>query len=141
MKLILSMVFSLFLISSASASLEEIFGNAEVGDTCSSDYQCQGLCCKSNTEGSWACANHSAQNTCAKSVGESCISSEFCAKTYVPFCKLVKTGVNPDGSPSCAVRCPSTLVNGECVNNVCRPPTINQWPPIDSSNCSGAVDP
>lgn len=141
MKVLILIFFSFLLISTASAGLEEIFGNAEIGDQCGSDYQCQTLCCKGNNGGSLTCAEHNSQQSCSKPAGETCISNEFCKSEYVTVCKVVRTGVGADGSPMCVLRCPPNLVKGSCVNNTCRPPIAPPVPSFDPKDCSNAVDP
>ena len=45
MKNIFLIIVTIFHMNTAFANLEEIFSNAENGDQCQSDYQCQSLCC------------------------------------------------------------------------------------------------
>lgn len=135
MKKILVIIFSFLVMSSAFANLEEIFGNAETGDTCSSDYQCQSLCCNS-----YGTCGASAES-CRKPVGQRCISSAFCATDYIPVCKIVKTGTSADGTVLCAMRCPLVEVRGKCRNNICHGPEAPPVPPFNPSDCANAVDP
>jgi hypothetical protein len=58
MKKIFLIMTSLFLITTANASLEEIFGNADNGDSCVSDYQCESLCCNKSVGN---CVNETCQ--------------------------------------------------------------------------------
>lgn len=88
MKKIFLVVITCFFMTTAFAGLEEIFGNADVGDSCQSDYQCASLCCNNKKQ----CSEHGDNGQkCNKAPSESCITSEFCKPYYVMTCKLVKT--------------------------------------------------
>lgn len=137
MKKMIYAVLFLMLSFNASANLNEIFGNQDIGDKCSSDYQCESLCCDSKAG---QCAPHGTNGeSCAKAPGQSCISSEFCKAEFVSVCKIYKTGTSADGSVMCALRCPPTLVNGSCVNNLCEAPQMPPIPPFDPADCSNAI--
>lgn len=142
MKIIVSLIVSFFVAYSASANLEEIFGNAPVGDHCRSDYQCESLCCSTTSK---VCNPHNPKNEtpqyCNKPSGERCVASEFCEAYSVVVCKLVKAGTNADGSQACTLRCPTQLVRGSCVNNYCEAPSQPPIPRYDPRDCSEAVDP
>lgn len=142
MKNLFLIIVSCFFMSSAGAGLEEIFGNADAGDSCRSDYQCESLCCNKNI-GICGSHNPSAEEPrfCNKPAGESCITSEFCATYDVVVCNIYKTGTNADGSLACIMRCPVQMARGTCVNDACRAPRQLPVPPFDPSDCSKAVDP
>lgn len=125
-----------FFMTTAFASLEEIFGNADVGDSCQSDYQCASLCCNNKQ----ICSDHGSNGQkCNKRVGESCVTNEFCESFYVTTCKLVKIGIGADGKVMCALRCPAVETQSQCVNMICVAPKI---PPVPSyDDCTKAVDP
>ncbi len=138
----LIVIASLFIMATASANLEEIFGNGNTGDYCRSDYECGSLCCHKSSS---RCGEHDSTGggaiSCNKSAGDSCITSEFCKAEVVVICKIYKTGTNPDGSPACVMRCPAVEVRGACVNNICRGPIQPPIPPFDPNDCSQAIDP
>jgi hypothetical protein len=139
MRKIFLIIVSCFLMMSAHASLEEIFGNGETGDSCKSDYECQTLCCN-NSIGT--CSDHNPKGSpsilCSKDYGQSCVSNEFCKATYVTICELVRTTDN-----SCQIRCRPELINGTCEKFKCTQPRTPPRPPFDPGNpdCSNAVDP
>lgn len=140
MKNIFLIIVTIFYMNTAFASLEEIFGNADNGDQCQSDYQCQSLCCD---QSKGICNPHdpTAKNPifCSKKVGEQCLTSQFCKAEYVATCKLVKTGYGPTGEIQCALRCPAVETRGSCVNGYCQEPKAPPMPSLD--DCSSAVDP
>ena len=142
MKVILTIVLSFFIMSGASASLEEIFGNAENGDSCVSDYECGSLCCSSSSN---LCAPHDPSGNkpvlCNKESGQRCISTEFCKSYDVTTCKLVKNGQHADGSISCSIRCLPVKTASQCVDGYCRAPLTPPMPSWDGKDCSNAVDP
>lgn len=123
-----------------SISKNDERGNRTVGDACQSDYQCQSLCCDNN---SGTCKPHDIKNGlyCSKSPGESCIERNFCAKEYMPLCKLYKNGIDVTGKPKCVIRCPNTEIFGECLNNICQSPQQQKMPEFDLNTCEGAIDP
>ena len=118
-------------------------GNREIGTSCTSDYQCASLCCNSSTG---ACAPHTPNGStpvlCSKSAGQSCVSTEFCAKEYVPVCKLYKNGYNADGTVKCTVRCPTVATYGTCINGGCiAPKGQTDTSGFNLTTCEGAIDP
>lgn len=118
-------------------------GNREIGTSCTSDYQCASLCCNSSTG---ACAPHNPNGTdpvlCSKSAGQSCVATEFCAKEYVPVCKLYKNGYNADGTVKCTVRCPTVATYGTCINGSCiAPKGSTDTSSFNLTTCEGAIDP
>ena len=147
MKLIknfLLLVITCFFMTTAYASLEEIFGNAENGDQCQSDYQCQSLCCDQSID---VCNPHDPSAVkpvfCSKKPGEMCITNDFCKAEFLQTCKLVKISLNSSGKVTCALRCPAVETRGSCTNGYCQAPKIPPVPDFDPANpdCSNAVDP
>lgn len=116
--------------------------NLAVGVNCSSDYQCQSLCCSKST-GSCAVHNPSLSAYCNKSPGQECVAQEFCREEMVQTCYKVKTGVNSNGETTCALRCYYVPTYGSCVNGVCVAPDTPAVPAFDPANpqCSDAIDP
>jgi len=116
--------------------------NLAVGVNCSSDYQCQSLCCSKST-GSCAVHNPSLSAYCSKSPGQQCVAQEFCREEMVQTCYKVKTGINSNGATTCALRCYYVPTYGSCVNGVCIAPTTPDVPTFDPTNpqCSDAIDP
>lgn len=119
-----------------------IVGNQEIGANCSSDFECSSLCCNSSTG---ACAPHNPNGTsqifCAKSSGQQCVSKEFCKQEAVVTCKIVKSGLKPDGTAACTLRCPAVMAYGDCKAGTCVPPVQPPVPAFDPNDCSKAVDP
>ncbi|MEA9355474.1 hypothetical protein SHI21_04655 [Bacteriovorax sp. PP10] len=140
MKKLFLILVTCFFMTTAFAGLEEIFGNADVGDSCQSDYQCASLCCNNKKQ----CSEHGSNGQkCNKVPGESCVTTEFCKPYYVETCKLVKTGTMPNGKVGCILRCPAVETPSSCVNSVCVAPSVPPVPPFDPADpdCSNAVDP
>jgi hypothetical protein len=60
-------------------------------------------------------------------------------------CFIVKSGMNPNGSPSCTLRCPQMPLGSYCetvqghVFGICKK-EFYQVPAFDPNNCSNAVD-
>ncbi len=119
-----------------------VVGNQEVGSNCTSDYECSSLCCNQSTG---SCAPHTPNGTapvlCSKSAGQSCVAQEFCAKEYVPTCKVVRTGYRSDGTMTCDLRCPAVETYGVCKQGMCYPPVNPPVPTYNPNDCSNAVDP
>jgi len=119
-----------------------VVGNQEVGANCTSDFECSSLCCNQSTG---ACAPHNpngiAPVLCSKSSGQSCVAQEFCAKEYVPNCKVVRTGYRSDGTMTCDLRCPAVETYGTCKSGMCYPPVTPTVPTFNPNDCSNAVDP
>ncbi len=117
-------------------------GNLSVGEDCSSDYQCQSLCCSKST-GSCAVHNPSLDAQCGKSPGQECVAQEFCREEMVQTCYKVKTGTNSNGEATCALRCYYVPTFGNCVEGVCVAPTTPDVPSFDPADpqCSDAIDP
>ncbi len=118
-------------------------GNVPVGGACSSDFQCSSLCCYPGT-GVCAVHNLDLEVLCSKSPGQTCISKDFCRKENIPTCFIVKTGLNPQGQTTCALRCYNVPTFGECQNGTCQPPptpTVPDFDPNSEGACNGAIDP
>ena len=125
------------------------FGNQITGESCSSDYQCASLCCN-KTDG--RCAPHDTladtPSLCSKPAGQSCVAKEWCAKSPVTTCAIVDTGRDQFGGITCAKRCITVEVYGECTSSngvdqgICVPPT--QPPTVifdeeDPNRCQDAI--
>ncbi len=117
-------------------------GNLSIGQDCSSDYQCQSLCCSSST-GTCATHNPGLETYCAKTPGQECVAQEFCREESIQTCYVVKTGTNSNGAVTCALRCYYVPTYGSCVEGVCVAPSTPTVPTFDASNpdCSSAIDP
>jgi hypothetical protein len=120
-------------------------GNSPIGATCSSDFQCSSLCCNLSTG---RCGVH--DNTlsppvlCSKPYGQFCLAKEWCQKSNVTNCFIVKTGTDPQGNVTCAKRCYNSQEFGDCKAGVCQPPPVGQNPtfnPSDPNACADAIDP
>lgn len=125
------------------------YGHQETGELCTSDYQCASLCCnKINGR----CAPHDtlAENPsyCSKPAQQSCVAKEWCAKHPVTTCGIVDTGPDPLGGDTCALRCVTVEVYGECVSSdgvsqgVCVPPVQPPHPTYnenDPNRCQDAI--
>ncbi len=118
-------------------------GNRIVGESCQSDLECSSLCCN-RTSGQ--CAPH---NTilatpvlCSKPIGDFCIAKEWCQKTTVVKCYVIKTGTDPQGNTTCRQQCYNTQEYGDCKAGICVPPfqeTIPTFDPNDPNACANAV--
>lgn len=118
-------------------------GNKIIGESCISDLECSSLCCN-RTSGQ--CAPHNNTLTpavlCSKPIGDFCIAKEWCQKTVVVKCLVVKTGTDNLGNPTCRQHCYNEEVFGDCKNGTCTPPLQGPIPvfdPNDPSACDGAV--
>jgi hypothetical protein len=117
-------------------------GNAQVGASCQTDFDCSSLCCNKTTG---RCAVHDNTQSppvlCNKPAGQMCIAKEWCAKEVVQECFIVKTGT---GTTDCGVRCYNRLRHGDCKSGLCVPP-IQPVPPVfnpnDPNRCAQAIDP
>lgn len=119
-----------------------VIGNEEIGNSCSSDFECSSLCCNRSTG---SCAPHNPNGStpifCSKTSGEQCVSKEFCRQEAVVTCKIVKSGFNADGTAACTLRCPAVMTYGDCKGGICVPPVQPAVPTFDPTDCSKAVDP
>jgi hypothetical protein len=122
------------------ASLMFSFHVLAAGESCSSDFQCESLCCHADTG---TCGEHNpSQNIfCSKNSGESCVVSSMCKSESVVQCKIVKSGQTADGRIACTLRCPTVLKSGNCIDYTCVPPAIPPVPDFDPRDCSKAEDP
>ena len=120
-----------------------IQGNKQVGESCLTDMDCTSLCCN-RTSG--LCSPH---NTilnpavlCSKPIGDFCIAKEWCQKTPVVKCLVVKTGTDALGNVTCRQQCYTTNEYGECKDGVCIAPyqeTIPVFDPDAEGACDNAV--
>lgn len=118
-------------------------GNRNVGESCTTDLECTSLCCN-RTSG--LCAPHnnllSPPVLCNKPSGDYCIAKEWCQKSPVVTCLVVKTGTDTLGKPTCRQQCYTTQEFGDCKNGTCVPPvqpTIPAFDPNAPGACNGAV--
>lgn len=125
------------------------YGDLETGDVCNSDYQCSSLCCN-KVDG--RCAPHDTVSEtpsyCSKPSGQSCVAKEWCQKHPVTTCGIVSTGTDPNGGATCALRCVTVEVFGECIAGdgmgmaQCTPPcqpTPPVFNPQDPNRCDSAI--
>lgn len=125
------------------------FGNQVTGESCNSDYQCSSLCCN-KVDGRCAPHDTSSDNPsfCSKPSGQSCVAKEWCAKSPVTTCAVVNTGRDQFGGITCAKRCITVEVFGECTSSngtdqgICIPPTQPPtiiFNPEDPNRCQDAI--
>ncbi len=117
------------------------FGNLITGETCNSDYECSSLCCD-RIRGT--CQPHDTIATspvyCAKPAGQTCVAKEWCDQHPVTTCGIVRTGTDPFGNVTCALRCITAQVFGECVASdgigaaICTPPDQPDSPTFDPND-------
>lgn len=133
--------------SIVSQCIEDLpnYGNLQTGELCNSDYQCSSLCCN---KVAGRCAPHDTISNdpvyCSKPSGQSCVAKEWCQKHPVTTCGIVRTGTDPFGNVTCALRCITAEVFGTCVATdgigqaICVPPTQPEAPvfnPDDPNRC------
>ena len=115
-------------------------GNHQIGETCLNDLECTSLCCNNS---SGLCAPHntilSPAVMCSKPIGDFCIAKEWCQKTPVVSCLIVRTGTNALGETTCRQQCYTTSEFGECKAGVCIAPFQDVIPVFDP-NAQGACD-
>jgi hypothetical protein len=118
-------------------------GNKIIGESCSTDLECSSLCCN-RTSGQ--CAPHntilSPPVLCSKPIGDYCIAKEWCQKTTVVKCYVVRTGTDTQGNTTCRPHCYNVQEHGDCKNGLCVPPPqepIPTFDPSDPSACDDAV--
>jgi len=123
----------------------QIQGNRANGDTCASDLECQSLCCNKT---SGQCAPHDTLATspvlCNKPAGDFCIAREWCSKSPITRCLVIRTGTNSLGEVTCRQQCYITQEFGDCTNGYCTPPLQDPIPtfdPTDPNRCNNAVNP
>ncbi len=125
------------------------YGNLETGESCTSDYQCSSLCCN-QIRG--RCAPHDTTSDspsyCAKEAGQSCVAKEWCAKHPVTTCAIVNTGLDKYGNVTCAKRCITAEVYGDCSASdgvgvgICTPPCTPPdvvFNPSDPNRCDEMI--
>ena len=120
-------------------------GNLEIGDQCTTDFQCTSLCCREDTG---TCQPHenntSTSLLCSKPAGGFCIAKTWCKRESIRDCRIIKTAPNPvNGAIGCQLICYNRLEHGNCVNNSCIAPQDLPIPEFDPQNpdCSEAQDP
>lgn len=122
-----------------------IQGNRTTGDACVSDFQCLSICCNRTTG---LCASHNTILTspvlCSKPIGDTCIAKEWCQRSPVTKCLIVKTGTDSQGNVTCRQQCYTTNEYADCKAGICVPPfqdTISPFDPNAANACDDAVDP
>ncbi len=117
-----------------------IQGNRNIGDSCSTDLDCSSLCCN-RTSGQ--CSPHNSlldpAVLCNKPVGDFCIAQEWCQKSPVTRCFVIRTGTDPLGNTTCRQHCYTTMEFGDCKNGVCIPPEQEVIPTFDPAVCDDAI--
>ncbi|MCY4644119.1 MAG: hypothetical protein OXB88_05820 [Bacteriovoracales bacterium] len=116
------------------------------GKACTSDMECQGLCCSPVTG---TCQAHDGkENLCSKPLGATCIADEFCAKVTQTVYKKIKTGLDPStGKMTCKWHPFNTFVYADCIKSgtqgICRVPPNVESGEVDPAkiDCSDAEDP
>jgi hypothetical protein len=119
-------------------------GNRIIGEACNTDLECTSLCCDST---SGLCSPHNSilnpAVLCGKAVGDFCIAKEWCKKSSVTRCLVIRTGTDPLGNVTCRQHCYATMEYGDCRNGICVPPDQDYVPPVfdpnDPSVCDGAI--
>ncbi len=118
-------------------------GNRTIGESCVSDLECTSLCC---SRSSAQCAPHntilSPAVLCSKPIGDFCIAKEWCQKTTVVKCYVIRTGTDTQGNTTCRQQCYNVQEFGDCKSGVCVPPpqaTIPTFDPSDPNACNNAV--
>lgn len=120
-------------------------GSKPNGSTCLSDLECDSLCCNQSTG---KCSPHNTNISppvlCGKYEGQFCIAKEWCRKTTVRKCIVVKNGTTSTGEQRCRLHCYNVEEHGDCVNGSCQAPYQEPIPPFnpnDPAECVNAVDP
>jgi len=118
-------------------------GNRTIGESCNTDLECSSLCCN-RTSG--LCAPHNSfldpAVLCSKPIGDFCIAQEWCQKSPVTRCLVIRTGTDPLGNVTCRQHCFTTMEFGDCKNGICTPPdqaVIPTFDPDDPDKCADAV--
>lgn len=118
-------------------------GNRIIGESCNTDLECTSLCCN-RTSGQ--CAPHNSLLSpavlCSKPVGDFCIAKEWCQKSAVTRCMVIRTGTDPLGNITCRQHCYVTMEFGDCKNGICTPPEQDNIPtfdPNDPAACDDAI--
>ncbi len=120
-----------------------IQGNKQIGESCLTDMDCSSLCCNRS---SGMCAPHNTflnpSVLCSKPIGDFCIAKEWCQKTPVIRCLIVKTGTDSLGNTTCRQQCYTTNEFGDCKSGVCVAPyqaPITTFDPNAPNACANAV--
>lgn len=129
-----------------TACLDDSTGHGDlgIGESCSSDYQCQSLCCNSSLG---KCAVHSPTQDppvyCSKAPGQACVAKEWCQKQNVTKCFIVTTGTLPSGDDTCTMRCYNVPTFPSCIDGKCIPVSSDAPPAFDPANpnCDDAKTP
>jgi len=115
----------------------------EIGESCSTDLECLSLCCNPLTS---QCAPHNTSASpsilCGKPIGDYCIAKEWCQKSTVIKCYVIKTGIDNQGNTTCRQQCYNVEVFGDCKNGICIPPAQDSIPIFDPTlpnACANAV--
>jgi hypothetical protein len=118
-------------------------GNREIGEGCGSDLECSTLCCHPSSA---TCSPHNTSVTpallCSKPVGDFCIAKEWCQKSTVVKCYVIKTGIDNLGNVTCRQQCYNVEEFGDCKNGICLPPVqapIPSFDPTLPNACEKAV--
>jgi hypothetical protein len=129
-----------------SACLDDSTGHGDlgIGQACSSDYQCQSLCCNTST-GTCAVHNPTLDEPvyCAKQPGQTCVAKEWCQKQNVTRCFIVRTGTTSAGADTCTMRCYNVPTFPSCIDGKCVPKASEPPPAFDPANpnCEEAKTP
>lgn len=119
-------------------------GNYQIGQACTSDLECTSLCCN---RGTGLCAPHntvlSPAVLCSKPIGDFCIAKEWCQKTPVVKCLIVKDANDPvTGAVRCRQQCYNVEEYGDCKAGTCVAPfqaSIPTFDPTAAGACNNAV--
>ena len=118
-------------------------GHREIGEQCTTDLDCSTLCCNPNTS---QCSPHNTNVTpallCSKPIGDYCIAKEWCQKSTVVKCYVIRTGIDNLGNITCRQQCYNMEEFGDCKNGICLPPVQAQIPTFDPTlpdACANAV--
>lgn len=132
-------------IVSQCADETQPYGQYQIGAACSTDLQCNSLCCNQSTG---RCAPHDDNNKCSKTDGQFCIAKEWCQEYSVTKYYIIDTGDDGAGNATCRQRAFYYLEHGDCVSNAsggagrCQAPEQDNPVNFDPNNpdCSGAID-
>lgn len=116
-------------------------GNRIIGESCTTDLECSSLCCNRS---SGLCAAHNTLTSppvsCSKPIGDYCIAKEWCQKSPVVKCLIVKGPNDPNtGAITCNQQCYTTQEYGDCKAGICTAPFQASIPVFDPS-APGACD-
>ena len=119
-------------------------GNRIIGESCTTDLECSSLCCNRS---SGLCAAHNTLSSpavsCSKPIGDYCIAKEWCQKSPVVKCLIVKGPNNPNtGAITCNQQCYTVQEYGDCKAGICTAPfqaTIPVFDPAAPGACDDAV--